>query len=90
MELLEALSQRRSFRSVAGSGSMPGMNSYWTRRTAGRTEVALREIPIPIPQAQQRLIRVRAVGLNRGELLSAGTEWKPDGIKLGGEDVTTG
>ena len=84
------LSQRRDFRSSTGSGSMPRMNSYWTRRTAGRIEVTLREVPIPQKQPQQRLIRVRAAGLNRGELLSADTEWKPAGVELAGEDVTTG
>ena len=66
------------------------MKSYCTRKHEGRTEVSLQATPAPLPRLQERLIRVRAASLNRGELLAASGEWKPAGVEAAGEDVQTG
>lgn len=66
------------------------MNAYYLRNTPSGLEVALRELPVPSPKVGERLIRVHAASLNRGELLGATSDWKPAGAELAGEDVTTG
>ena len=54
-------------------------------------EVALRELPVPSPKVGERLIRVHAASLNRGELLGQRPTGKPARAELAGEDdVTTG
>ena len=47
--------------------------------------VELREAPAPQPAAGQLLVRVRAAGLNRGELLKHGLT-KPGAPKIGGTE----
>jgi len=47
--------------------------------------VELRDAPKPEPKAEQVLIRVRATGLNRGELLKGGLT-KPGAPKIGGTE----
>ena len=66
------------------------MKSYWVRRVDGKLDVAARDVPVPTPKVGERLIRVCASSLNRGELLLAGSEWKAAGVELAGEDVATG
>jgi NADPH:quinone reductase-like Zn-dependent oxidoreductase len=45
------------------------MKSYWIRPEAGKTAVELREVPAPEPGPGQILLKMRAAGLNRGELI---------------------
>lgn len=69
------------------------MNAYYLRRSLedpSQLDLALREVPEPKPKSGERLIRVRAAALNRGELLGARSDWKPAGAELAGEEVTTG
>lgn len=66
------------------------MRAYFVRRIDGKLEADARDIPIPTPKPGERLIRVCAASLNRGELLLAGADWKAAGVELAGEDAATG
>jgi len=46
------------------------MKSFWITSADGGTVLQPREIPVPEPAAGQLLVRMRAVGLNRGELMA--------------------
>ena len=46
------------------------MQSYWMQTTGGQTALELRDMPRPEPGPGQILMRVRAAGLNRGELIA--------------------
>jgi NADPH:quinone reductase-like Zn-dependent oxidoreductase len=54
------------------------MKSYWIRPESGRTVLELRDAPAPEPGPGQILVRMRAAGLNRGELI-VGHSVKPGG-----------
>jgi NADPH:quinone reductase-like Zn-dependent oxidoreductase len=62
------------------------MKSYWIRPESGKTALELRDAPAPEPGAGQLLVRMRAAGLNRGELI-VGHAVKPGGAAkaAGGE-----
>ncbi len=45
------------------------MKSYWIRPESGKTTLELRDAPVPEPGPGQLLVRMRAAGLNRGELI---------------------
>jgi len=62
------------------------MKSYWIRPESGKTAIELRDAPAPEPGAGQILVRMRAAGLNRGELI-VGHSVKPGGAAkaAGGE-----
>jgi NADPH:quinone reductase-like Zn-dependent oxidoreductase len=62
------------------------MKSYWIRPESGRTAIELRDAPAPEPGPGQILVRMRAAGLNRGELI-VGHSVKPGGAAkaAGGE-----
>ncbi len=66
------------------------MKAYFVRQVDGKLELQLRQIPIPTPKPGERLIRVCASSLNRGELLLATADWKAAGAELAGEDPATG
>jgi NADPH:quinone reductase-like Zn-dependent oxidoreductase len=62
------------------------MKSYWIRPESGKTAIELRDSPAPEPGPGQILVRMRAAGLNRGELI-VGHSVKPGGAAkaAGGE-----
>ena len=62
------------------------MKSYWIRPESGKTAIELRDAPAPEPGPGQLLVRMRAAGLNRGELI-VGHSVKPGGAAkaAGGE-----
>ena len=72
------------------------MQSYWMQTTHGQTELELREVPRPEPGPGQILVRVRAAGLNRGELIAGhglqakGGAAKAMGMEAAGEVVACG
>lgn len=71
------------------------MKAWFIKSGAERTEVELRDIPVPEPKAGELLTRVRAAGLNRGEFIAghgltgAGAA-KAGGIEAAGEVVKVG
>jgi NADPH:quinone reductase-like Zn-dependent oxidoreductase len=66
------------------------MKAYWIRHEAGKAELYLRELPVPVPAPGQLLLRVRAASLNRGDLLGTisfhrAPEGRPAGVDAAGE-----
>ncbi|MBM3366909.1 MAG: zinc-binding dehydrogenase [Betaproteobacteria bacterium] len=71
------------------------MRSYWIQTQGGETALEARDIPNPEPGPGQLLLRMRAAGLNRGELivghgLTAAGATKRLGIEGAGEVVRSG
>src|SRR6266702_2813554 len=71
------------------------MKSYWLRPDSGRTVTELRDTPAPEPGPGQILVRMRAAGLNRGELIvghsvKAGGAAKAAGAEGAGEIAKLG
>jgi len=71
------------------------MRSYWIQAKGSETALEARDVPSPEPGAGQMLLRMRAAGLNRGELigghgLTAAGAAKPMGIEGAGEVVKCG
>ncbi len=63
------------------------MKSYWIVTKGHEAVLELREVPQPQPKAGEVLIRVRASGLNRGELIVGGAvHGGPE--KLGGNEAS--
>jgi NADPH:quinone reductase-like Zn-dependent oxidoreductase len=71
------------------------MRSYWIRGEGAATVLEAREVAPPETGAGQLLVRMRAAGLNRGELitghgLTAGLAAKPFGLEGAGEVIRCG
>jgi len=66
------------------------VRAYFLLAQAGRTGLERRDVAQPEPGPGQMLVRVRAAGLNRGELITAPAAGKPAGMDAAGEVVKTG
>ena len=72
------------------------MKSYTIQVQAGSTVLEPREAPVPVPGADQVLVRLHAAGLNRGEFIAAhglhakSGAPKPAGAEGAGEIVAVG
>jgi len=60
------------------------MKSYWIRPESGKTAIELGDSPAPEPGPGQILVRMRAAGLNRGELIVGHS------VKVGGAAKAAG
>jgi len=66
------------------------VRAWFLRSQDGRAGLELREAAMPEPGPGQLVVRVRAAGLNRGELLTAPAAPKPAGMEAAGEVVKLG
>ncbi len=62
------------------------MKSCWIRTAGGKAELEFREIPVPRAGAGEIVLRVRAAGLNRGEMM-VGSVMHGGAEKLGGTEA---
>lgn len=73
---------------------MTTMQAWRLQDRDGRLEFTLQDVPRPQPAAGQLLLRMRAAGLNRGELMAAhgptGVAAKPAGTEAAGEIAVIG
>ena len=60
------------------------MRSWWIESKGSRTEIEARDVPVPQPGAGQVLVKMRAAGLNRGELIASHGLTKPGAAKPAG------
>ena len=60
------------------------MRSWWIESKGSRTEIEARDVPVPQPGVGQVLVRMRAAGLNRGELIASHGLTKPGAAKPAG------
>ena len=60
------------------------MQAYWIQSAADQTTLERRELPVPEPAAGQLLVRMRAAGLNRGEIIPSHGLTKPGAAKPAG------
>ena len=65
------------------------MKSCWIVTASGRTVLEFRDVPIPQARPGEIVVRVRAAGLNRGEMIAGGVMHggpaKPGGTEAAGE-----
>ena len=72
------------------------MKTWWMQVHDGHATLALKDTPLPVPGANQLLVRMRAASLNRGEFIlahglhSKGTGAKAVGMEAAGEVVACG
>jgi len=66
------------------------MRAWFLKSQGGRAECEQREAAAPQPGAGQLVVRVRAAGLNRGEILGASATPKPAGMEAAGEVTQLG
>ena len=66
------------------------MRAWTLKSLGGRAALELRDAAAPQPGPGQLLVRVRAAGLNRGEILGAGAAPKPAGMEAAGEVTRLG
>jgi NADPH:quinone reductase-like Zn-dependent oxidoreductase len=62
------------------------MKSCWIITASGKTELEFRDAPMPQPLPGEIVVRVRAAGLNRGEMI-AGSVMHGGPAKLGGTEA---
>jgi len=61
------------------------LKSYWLKTDEGRTFLEPRDVPEPDPEVGHLVVRVRAAGLNRGEMIVGGVMHRAD--KIGGTEA---
>ena len=72
------------------------MKSWWMQVHDGHATLAVKDTPLPVPGANQLLVRMRAASLNRGEFIlahglhSKGSGAKAVGMEAAGEVVICG
>jgi NADPH:quinone reductase-like Zn-dependent oxidoreductase len=61
------------------------LKSFWLKTEGDRTVLEPRDVPEPDPEVGQLVVRVRAAGLNRGEMIVGGVMHRAD--KIGGTEA---